>query len=185
MGNTLWVTWGQFAHACFPRYRLLDSQALKCAACTCIHSCYSTTCWRFKPWTLLLCSWAYSPTAFMSFIYFMTSGFPYFFFASYHGWQYCLNYACLPPVIQKTHCCFSFILQVILNSSLQTIHLRSRVSSLTDPCCWMLLKAFETDPLPTSILFLFLYIFLIPWRNSFMLMKKIFLSISYPTLYFL
>lgn len=98
--------------------------------------------------------------------------------------QYCLNYVYLSPVIQKTHCCYSFILPVSFNSSLQTINLKITVSSLIAPCCWSLLKTFETDPPPP--IFLFLYdIFLIPRRNSFMLMNKIFPYVSYPTLYFL
>lgn len=157
MGNVPWVNRGQFSHACFSRYSLLDSQAFKCTACTCAHSSYSTPWWRFKPSTLPLCSWVHSPTAFMSFCIFYDPRVLFFslpaVMAPLYVRQYCFNYVFLSPVMQKTHCCSSFILPVIFNSNLQTMQLKITVSSLLAPYCWILLKAFETEKNPINFSF--------------------------------
>lgn len=149
MGNVPWVNRGQFSHACFSRCSLLDSQAFKCTACTCARSSYSTPWWRFKPSTLPVCSWVHSPTAFMSFCIFYDPRFLVFslpaVMAPLYIRQYCFNYVFLSPVMQKTHCCCSFVLPVIFNSNLQTMQLKITVSSLLALCCWILLKAFETE----------------------------------------
>lgn len=161
-----WVNWGQFSHACFSRYSLLYSQALQCTACMCAHSC-CMACWGFKPVTLPLCSWVYSPTAFMLSASFMTPGFCFSLPAAtgpLYIRQYCLNCVYLSPVIQKTHSCCSFILPVIFNSNVQAVDLKIIVSPLTVP---LLLNFTESFWKEASPVFLFLYIFLIPQRNPF------------------